>query len=360
MIESRRRRFLTVLLPALLAPLQLLLFGPHTLFMANQQEFSASFWSLAAHLAPMILAIAGALSLLGVCLPKRWFPHYVAGLLGIGIVLWVQGNLMVGDYGVLNGQEIEWSGNAWRNRYELPLWIALPVLAIVAARKLLPIAAFASGALIAVQLALIGVTAFQADAEAQPKWQGPPDAIFELSSKQNVFHFVLDGFQSDAFGDIIKAERAEMDRQFAGFTFFSNHLGAFPTTVVSIPAMLTGRVFRNQEPMKRFIAKEFKRASLFGAMRAQGYQVDVVSGLNYDKPSATTYYRLPTPYVTYDVYTQFAAWQLADLSLFRHVPHALKPAVYNDQAWRLQTALGPVRGHARETVHARQRAGLPE
>ena len=126
---------------------------------------------------------------------------------------------------------------------------------------------------------LLAYTAAQADPETRAKWQGAPEAIFELSSKQNVFHFVLDGFQSDAFHDILKAERSEIDRQYAGFTFFKNHMGAFPTTIVSIPAMLTGSVYRNQEPMRRFIAREFKRASIFRAMRDQGYQVDAVSGL---------------------------------------------------------------------------------
>jgi hypothetical protein len=93
--------------------------------------------------------------------------------------------------------------------------------------------------------------------------------------------------------------------------------------------------------MRRFIAAEFKKASIFGVLRSQGFQVDAISGLTYDRASASTFYRLPTPYVTYDAYTKFAAWQLADLALFRHAPHVLKPAIYNDQAWRLQqTRLG--------------------
>ena len=49
MIDSRPRRFLTVLFPALLVPLQLLLFGPHTIYSGNVQEFSAPFWSLVVH-----------------------------------------------------------------------------------------------------------------------------------------------------------------------------------------------------------------------------------------------------------------------------------------------------------------------
>lgn len=341
MIESRRRRFLVALFPALLAPLQLLLFGPHTLFRANQQEFTAPFSAFVVHLLPVALILGLGLAVIAAVLPKRVSAFYCVGLAAIGVVAWVQGNLIVGDYGVLNGQDIDWSGHAWRNRYELPFWVAVPAIAIVAARRLLPAAVFASRVLIALQVGLLVVTAYQADPEAQPRWQGPPDAIFELSSKQNVFHFVLDGFQSDAFGDIVRADAAEMNRQFAGFTFFANHLGAFPTTIVSIPAMLTGSTYRNQVPMRRFIAAEFKKASIFGTLRSQGFQVDAISGLNYDRASTSTFYRLPTPYVTYGAYTKFASWQLADLALFRHSPHLLKPAIYNDQAWRLQqTRLG--------------------
>jgi hypothetical protein len=114
-IDSRLRRLLIVLFPALLAPLQLLLFGPHTIYSGNIQEFSAPFWSLVVHLVPAILAVAGVLVLVGIVLPAKVFDYYVVGLVAIGVAIWAQGNLMVGDYGVLNGQDIDWSGHAWRN-----------------------------------------------------------------------------------------------------------------------------------------------------------------------------------------------------------------------------------------------------
>ncbi|RPI56827.1 MAG: hypothetical protein EHM55_03985 [Acidobacteria bacterium] len=340
MPDSRWRRALVLLFPALLPPLQLFLFGPHTLYSNNQQEFSAPFWNIGVHLVPAIFGVTSVLVFVGVALPERLFRHYVAGLVGVGIVLWIQGNLIVADYGVLNGEDIDWSSHAWRNRYEPVLWVALPALLVVFARRLFPTAVFASRVLVALQIVLLAVTAAKADPDARAKWEGPPDAIFEVSSKQNVFHFVLDGFQSDVFLDIVEADRAEMDRRFSGFTFFANHSGAFPTTIVSIPAMLTGQVYRNQEPMRRFMNRHFKRASIFGVMRSQGYQVDAISGLQFDKASATNYYRLPTPYVSYDAYVRFTAWQLADLSLFRHSPHLLKPAIYNGQSWRLQNMFG--------------------
>jgi hypothetical protein len=340
MTDSRWRRFLVVLAPAFLAPLQLLLFGPHTIYSANVQEFTAPFWALALELAPVLLAAALVLAAAGAALPERALPYYAAALVAFGIVVWTQGNLMVGDYGVLDGQAIEWADNAWRQKYELALWIAVPLAAVVFARRLVAIAAFASGVVIALQVALLVYTSVQATSDERPSWVRVPEAIFDVSARQNVFHFVLDGFQSDAFEDILEADRAQMDRWFDGSTFFVNHLGAFPTTILSIPAMLTGAVHRNQEPMRQFMTREFRKASLFRVLRARGYQVDVVSGLSYDRGGATNFYRLPAPYVTYDAYTRFAGWQLADLALFRHAPHVLKPWIYNDQSWRLQATLG--------------------
>jgi hypothetical protein len=82
--------------------------------------------------------------------PAKVFQHYVVALVALGIVLWAQGNVMVGDYGVLNGQDIDWSGHAWRNRDELALWITLPVGSLVFARELFSTAGFASRVLIAV------------------------------------------------------------------------------------------------------------------------------------------------------------------------------------------------------------------
>ena len=340
MPDSRWRRALALLFPALLPSLQLFLFGPHTLYAGNPEEFSAPFSSIVVHLAPMILGVTGVLILIGLALPERFYRHYLVGLVGLGLVLWIQGNLIVGDYGVLNGEDIDWTGQAWRNRYEPVLWIGLPLLVTIFAQRLFTVSVFASRILVALQVVLLAVTAAKADPDARAKWEGPPDAIFEASSTQNVFHFVLDGFQSDVFLDIIEAERAEMDRSFSGFTFFADHAGAFPTTIVSIPTMLTGQPYRNQEPMRRYMNRAFKRGSIFNVMRSQGYQVDAISGLIFDKASATNYYRLPTPYVTYDAYVRFTAWQLADLSLFRHSLHLLKPAIYNNQSWRLQNAFG--------------------
>lgn len=338
--SNRRRAVVDVILPALLIALQLSLFGPHTIFAGNEAEFAASFWAVAPHLALPATVLFGVLIAPGLILRGRWRATYVALLFSLTIVLWVQANLLVADYGPLDGTSIDWSLQAWRNKYELALWIAVPVLAVLAAQKLAPVAAFGSGVLLALQAVVLISSTLQADAGTRARWRGPSDAMFELSRTRNAFHLVLDTFNSDVFAEILEAERPLLDRQLSGFIFFEDHAGAFPTTMASMPAMLTGTAYRNEEPLQKYIRDHFKQGSLFRTLRDQGFRVDDVTEMHFDNQSATNFFRMPRPYVSYEAYTEFAAWQLADLSLFRHAPHVMRSWIFNGQAWRLQNRFG--------------------
>ena len=81
---------------------------------------------------PVLLAGAGialALIAIGVALPCTLFRAFVALLFSLGLVLWIQGNFLVPDYGAFTGAAIDWSIESWRNPYEIALWIAVPLLA---------------------------------------------------------------------------------------------------------------------------------------------------------------------------------------------------------------------------------------
>ena len=313
----------------------------YTIVSGNEAEFSAPFWTLAR---PILLGGAGAALMLivfGLLLPSRLLRPYVALLFGIGVVIWIQGSFLVPDYGPLDGTAIDWTAQAWRNPYEMALWTLVPVLCVVAARYVGGIAPFASGVLVTMQSLLLLVSTLQADANTTARWRGPSDSMFELSRTQNVIHIVLDAFQSDFFYEILEENRQELDRSLSGAVFFADHSGAFPTTMVSIPAMLTGTVYRQEQTLPRYVREHFDGGSLFKSLRGRGWRVDSISEIPYDGKSVSNGYRIRRPHVSYAEYTRFAAWQLADLSLFRHAPHILRQHIYNDQRWRLQMLFGP-------------------
>jgi hypothetical protein len=331
-----------MLLPALLVVAQLCLFGPQTIYFGNVAEFNAPFWTLVRPLVAAGGAIALALAAIGIMLTTRMSRYYIALLFGVGLVLWIQGNLLVADYGVLDGTEIDWTIESWRNPYEIALWTGVPVLSVVGARYLAPIAPFASAALLTLQTLALAASLWAEAGGTHATWKGPSDSMFDLSRKQNVIHLVLDGFQSDVFHDILDEDRERLDKTLSGAVFFADHAGAFPTTIASIPAMLTGGTdYRNERPLQHYFKDRFEQGSLFKSLRAAGYRVDNITSWQYDNSSETHAYSIPRPYVSYPEYTRFAAWELADLSLFRHVPHVLRAGIYNSQKWRLQQLFGP-------------------
>jgi Sulfatase len=337
---------------------QLCLFGPQTIYAGNAAEFSAPFWTLVRPLVVAGGAMLLALAVVGLWMTAKSSRYYVALLFGVAVALWIQGNLLVADYGALDGGEIDWTIESWRNPYEMALWILVPLLSIVAARHVAPIASFASAVLLTLQTVVLVASALDNDARAHAKWLGPSDSMFDLSRTQNVIHIVLDGFQSDAFDDTLRENRERLDQSLSGAVFFADHAGAFPTTIASIPAMLTGDTsYRNEQPLQSYVRDRFEHGSLFKSLRAAGYRVDNITTWQYDNSSETHSYSIRRPYMGYREYTRFAAWELADLSLFRHAPHILREGIYNDQKWLLQQVFGP-RGTSTRRYHSGNGAAL--
>ena len=174
------------------------------------------------------------------------------------------------------------------------------------------------------------------------RWQGPTDCdVRACPGRGTCIHIVLDGFQSDVFGEILAEERPPLDRSLSGAVYFANHTGAFPTTIASIPAMLTGKVYRNDRPCSATCATSSKEGSIFKSLRASGYRVDAATGMHHGKESATNYFRLQRPYVSYDDYIQFTRVAACrPVAVQARAAHTA-PVIYNDESWRLQALFGP-------------------
>lgn len=350
-------RLRIVLFPALLGPAQLLIFGPWTVHATNRTEFLVPFWNLAPDWLWLLGPIAGGLAALGIVLPRRWFPRYVAVLCAIGVLLWAQGNLLVGNYGLLDGAGLDLGSHAWLAPAEVGLWIGGIGLATLLAVAVMRAAPLASALLMALQAAVLLLPAAVAPAvdrastlpttwEGGTDWQLPPEGIYELSRTRNIIHIVLDMFPTHVFAEIAAADRPAFDDRWSGFTFFRDHLGAFRTTKASMPAMLTGVAYRNELPFNEFRAHR-ANVTVLHALGEQGYRLRWAApwappGSDHPAPSlptgldASTSYRIPSPYGSRRNYLAVSAARLLDLSLFRHAPHDLKASVYNDGQWLLQ------------------------
>ena len=361
-------RLWAVTLPAVLGPSQVLLFGPWTVHATNRAEFLAPFWSLAPRWIGLLAFLGGLLAAVGLLLPPRAFRRYVAGLFAAGVLLWVQGNLLVADYGLLDGSGLDLAAHAWRVPVELGLWVGVLALALVFAVAVSRAAPTASALLVALQVAVL-ILPPPAPAEGRPassnaaeRWRLPPPEIFELSAGRNLIHIVLDTFPSNLFAAIRDADPLAFDRAWSGFTFFRDHLGAFTGTTPSMPAMLTGVAWRNETetPIGSFARRH---PTIFHALGQQGYRLRSLAYGNRDHPGeqfpgaeSAVRYTIPHPPGIYRDYVDSASVQLLDLSLFRHVPHGAKAGIYREGQWFLQSRAARRRG---VTALPRQPLGDP-
>ncbi len=324
--------------PALVGPAIVFLFGPHTIFANNPGEFAVPFHQLAA---PWLLKTVAlnwlllfGLGCIVAALSRRLAELYAAVLLALGIVLWGQGNLWNADYGALAGQKLDLAEHAWRAPYEVGAFLITTLLAAIFFRRVSRVAPFASLVFIVVQTIAVAATS-AGFAAPPPRWMEPPGEIYQFSATVNIIHIVLDEFQSDVFADILQQDRAALDRQFTGFVYFADHAAAFPTTSMSMPAMLTGQEYRNQTPAPEFVREVFRKSSILEKASRAGYEIDAMSivpiasfeewlGPETAPNWSGTRFRIRKPFISQGDYRRVTARQLLELSLFRHVPHSAK------------------------------------
>ena len=326
--------------PALVGPVVLFLLGPITIHAANPDEFVVPFaeivWPWATGAIALAWTLLLVLSAVACALSERLARMAASVLLAVGLLLWVQGTFLVPDYGPLYGEALDLSAHAGRVPYEMALWAGVLALAVIHARRVSAMATTLSLLFVGLQIAAAFVALaipLQPREAAPAGWRSPPPEMYTLSRSKNVIHIVLDGYLSELFAEAVAEDRAYFDRTFSGFVFFADHLGAFPTTRASMPAMLTGEVYRNEEPFDTFLRRVLQQRSIASALSEHRFKVRSITFHQTDHMatdaarSPAVQYNIPTPFGSYSDYVRFMALQLFDFAAFRYVPQVLKASV---------------------------------
>ncbi|MCH7813158.1 MAG: sulfatase-like hydrolase/transferase [Planctomycetes bacterium] len=230
------------------------------------------------------------------------------------------------------------------------------MIALWHSRRLAPLASRGCAALLVLQfvsalsVALAGQQSLSVLLDkAELHKDEPAPELWDFSKNQNVVLIILDSLQSDAVDTLHQTEQEWFDRDYAGFVFFRDNAGSFPTTKASLPAIMTGAVYRNEMPLMDFIRQAEKRASIFELFHEHGYRTDLAGITNLligTEPS--TRFDIPLPYGSTTERIQSEVLRLVDLSLFRFGFHGIKAWVYADRGWRLRR----LQSHPERVHHA--------
>lgn len=346
------RRFAITALIAAIPVLALCCFTTLTIYSGNSEEFSAAYTDLASIYLPYCALLVMLLGLPGTFLNDGGLTRYRGFLAALGILVWLQGNVLVWDYGVLDGRSISWLAGAWRGVLDLGIWIVLLFAATRGRPRINRALTAAAIATFAIQAA-IAVTTVAGDPGGLVVRSEPAaasanrDDVFGFSTDRNVVHILMDGFQTDILQGILAAKGGEeLERELQGFTLFEHNLGAFPYTLVTIPAYLAGERYTNQIPVEDFVGMTLQGRTILSAAFDAGYEVDIAAptGLanRYSKARHTNVYAIRSgDHVDERENIVGESAKLVDLALFRDVPHFAKALVYRDQLWVFQGMVEP-------------------
>lgn len=332
-----------LLVSAFIPVATVVLFITLAIYAGNTTEFASAYVDLLILYLPIAALLVILLMLPGLPLTVDGRARYVAFLNAISVLIWLQGNILVWQYGVLDGSKINWWDDAWRGILDAAIWAAVLLAAIYGFRR------FGKGLLVAA----IATFLIQLIAGATRVGQHP--GIFEVtamaenvegraaatrfSTNFNVVHIVMDGFQSDIFAAIL-SDTGERDfkNELRGFTFFEQHLGAYPYTQLTVPAMLSGKLFRNELRVDDFVSASIEGQTITNTAYAAGFEVDIMAPIPlrnvYAMGRHSNAYGITTSgHVTADDVAVMDAAKLIDLALFRAVPHFAKALVHRDELW---------------------------
>lgn len=326
----------------------ILVFSAGQLYFGNAQEFTTPFSTLALSAASLVVALAVLGAGLGRVINGEARSRLVIVLSTLTLLCWVQGTFLMWDYGALDGRPIPW-GEMWdRGLLDSAIWIAALAFALSCSLELGPRFLGAACTIVAIQaVALGGLWLASSDTAPPEVSDSAPAAMFDFSPETNILHIVMDGFQSDIFSDILSDGRIPgIEDSLDGFTFFSNHTGGFPYTQLTMPLIVTGKVYQNERPVADFTADVMEQPNVLNAAIDAGFEVDIAAqpALRdvYSQSRHTHAYTIPgnlhaeqSDYFTED------AFRLADLSLFRVAPHFLRFLVHQDELWLLQRLSAP-------------------
>ncbi|HFC29669.1 MAG TPA: hypothetical protein ENJ44_01360, partial [Oceanospirillales bacterium] len=331
------KKNLKQLFPALfLIVTTLFYYIPSLVYFSNRKDFSDTFFVMILPVLAVVVIIAVIFWLILALIPHKIMKYFSAILLTAAVLLWLQGDYFVTNYGVLDGSKIYFEQFKQRGFYELAIVSVVFALSIFMQKfinKQLPFI------VLLIAIGQIGIVTYNAINEANDKKTSKQidDEFFNYSSKKNVILVILDAFGADYFEKIRQENPAVVD-DLDGFVNYTDAISNYPVTHGSVPSLLTGKMVPDDVHYRHYLRHIVPKTDLPILLEKQGYLVSVISVYTWFDVLYKKMY-LTEPVIDNAILKKYYALYLYDMAIFRAVPHFLKRFIYNNGSWRLSDTL---------------------
>lgn len=325
-----------LLLVSLFLTFTFCVFAPYELYLVNRREFwfrLSLFWWI-----PFLVGLLATLAIMGIgsLLRQKGLLLYEALLFAAALCLYIQGNFLNLDVGVMNGASIDWFDHLGHFIVDALLLSTIVIAVVLLAVKKREIfektALYVSVFVTLVQAVSLGVLLVPVLASGEAGNRNisyaSNEGLYEVGEGSNIIVFILDMYDDAYFKEILESE-PELKEELEGFTYFSNFTGSYSTTSYSLAHLATGKYCYNEQPALEWVETVAEERLYLDELLEDDYQLYLYSTMTTCFPSrfenaAENYANAPLMisdklHFTYDLY------QLVGLKYF---PDFVKPYLW--------------------------------
>lgn len=334
-------KIITSSIVALFFSLTFFLFGSSHVFLTNTTEFNFLFSECCYYFILISLLVGLLIAILLLLLRTSVYKKVISLLFILSILLWIQGNILVWNYRLLDGNKINWNIYFVEGLIDSGIWGLFIIIALIKVLFIYKIIRKVSIAFILIQAISLVFTAVKApESSSFAKYDIDTRFEFTFSPKKNVIILLLDAFQSDVFQEIIDEDN-DVRGSFKGFTYFRNALGGFQGTYAAVPLILTGQYYDNSIPMQEFIKNAYSLNSIPKVLKENNFQVDLFPTerrtLYFSEETASNLVKRKGFKHKQGIRDRML--YIYDVTLWRYMPLFIKKYVYTDNNGLFQSFL---------------------
>lgn len=302
--------------------------GPISLYVTNADEFWFPITQMLPGILILFVVVSALLTIVLSLFGGDWFLRVLSITFGIGIALYVQGNFLVADYGLLNGADVDWNAFGEWAVVNTFIWIAcvlIPLCVLYFRRSWMKIAvSYGSALLVMVQaVALGGMLVTAGDLGGNTDYILTTENINVVSEKENIIVFLLDAFGAVYLDDLLD-KNPEYQEKFEDFTYYRNASAAGSPTHIAMPAILTGYLYKDELSYADYVSQAFQYTPLYRTMVEYNYDVGIYTNARFvdkeqDEYISNIFYggsQVSSQLKFLEYWMKFTA--------FRYFPHILK------------------------------------
>jgi hypothetical protein len=254
---------------------------PIIIFLNSGDEFSLSFGVVLEFALILFLKLFLSTALIGLLFNLKKLSKlgriFTAFSIGLAILLWIQGNFFLWNYGQLDGKPLNYDAYNVHGIGELTLWISI-MFYVLFKYEIVSQWAKKTTLIILASLFLSVLLAYI----DKPKdvwhktYQVVSDNYFKFSNEKNIIIFVIDAARGDIFEDMLSEMTEQEKAIFNGFTFFRNTTGTFNSTNPAVSGILTGKLYDYKENSNKVFSDFFhSHTSLPFQLKKLGFVTEI-------------------------------------------------------------------------------------